>query len=120
MDLKRVFLCGRLTKDIEDRGSFGKGCIAVSGGKDKEGNRKEPMFIDFIVFEKTKDNLVKYTQKGSQILIDGDLNLERWENSEGEKRSKHSVIAYKVSFDFPKREDANSDKEDFNSESIPF
>lgn len=67
------------------------------GGTDHERS----CFIDCVVFGKFAEAVDKNVRKGDPLYIEGDLNLERWEN-EGVKHSKHTVTLVKVVFLKPK------------------
>lgn len=54
----------------------------------KMKEREEVLFMPCVVFGKLSDVVVKYTQKGKSILVTGRLVEEKWENTEGQKRSK--------------------------------
>ena len=40
----------------------------------------------------------QYLQKGRLVLVEGRLKLDSWEDAEGQKRSKHSIVADRVTF----------------------
>ena len=58
-------------------------------GEEKE----EVMFIDITFFGRSAEVANQYLRKGSKILVEGRLNFEQWVDQNGQKRSKHSVIA---------------------------
>ena len=100
----RVILIGNLTRDPELRYtpqgtsvcSFG---LAVNE-KRKKGEEWEDKvnFIDITVFGKQADACGQYLAKGSQVLIDGKFEQQRWTTDDGQKRSKIKVIAHQVKF----------------------
>jgi len=99
----KVILMGHLTRDIELRytpnGSpLASGGIAVNR-RYKQGDelKEEVCFVDFVLFGKQAESVGQYLAKGSAVLIDGRLKLESWEK-DGEKRSKHVVVAESVTF----------------------
>lgn len=100
----RVILVGNLTRDPEvttfnSGGSVAKFGIAVNQDyKDKNGQKVEKaMFIDVEVWNrgatgKQADVAAQYLAKGKQVLIDGELELQTWQDkNDGSKRYKHSV-----------------------------
>jgi single-strand DNA-binding protein len=94
--MNSVNLVGRLTKDpdLAERGST-KVCdlrIAVNGQ-----GEAPPLFIDVATFNGQADACAKYLRKGSQVAVSGVLRHSQWE-SDGAKRSKHSVLAREVRF----------------------
>ncbi|MFA7087459.1 MAG: single-stranded DNA-binding protein, partial [Aliarcobacter sp.] len=52
---------------------------------------EDKLFIDVVAFNGLADVISKYTKKGSQILIAGELKLETWVSQDGSKKSKHIV-----------------------------
>ena len=110
----RVILIGNLTRDPEVRYTpqgtsvcnFG---IAVNR-KFKQGDeaKEEVTFINIVVFGKQADSCGKYLNKGSSVLVEGRLKENRWETEEGQKRSRHEVVAQSVRFLSRKQGDANT------------
>jgi single-strand DNA-binding protein len=97
----KIILIGRLTKDPENNfskegTSITKFDFACDIGF---GESKRPMFIGVTAFGKTADFVMTYFKKGGEILIEGSLDFQQWDDKEtGKKRSKHAVIANQVSF----------------------
>lgn len=95
--INNVMLEGRIVKDIELKGNenkFVSNTLAVYGGKDKDGGTITH-FIDFKAFSKNAEKLSNQCQKGSKIVIQGDLRVEKWEN----EQSKYSkVVVYLSQF----------------------
>ncbi len=100
----KVILIGNLTRDPEMRYtpqgtsvcSFG---LAVNRKfKQGEENKEEVTFINIVVFGKQADTCGQYLNKGSSALIEGRLQERRWETEDGQKRSKHEVVAQSVRF----------------------
>ena len=103
-DINSVVLIGRLTRDIELRYSasgfaIGKTGIAVNQNKkDAAGNWTTiGHFFDVTILGKTAENVSKYAKKGSQIGINGHLELQQWEK-DGNKYSKVVIVADNVQF----------------------
>ena len=101
----RVIIVGNLTRNIElNRTESGTACadlgVAVNENyKNKDGKLIEKVvFVDVVVWGKQAENCEKYLEKGSPVLIEGKLQQDRWENKEGEKRSKLLVRADRVQF----------------------
>ncbi|MFO0937923.1 MAG: single-stranded DNA-binding protein [Gemmataceae bacterium] len=106
-NFNKVMLIGRLTRDPETRtfasgGKVAKIGFAVTNRKRNSQTGQwedEPMFIDVDVFNrgefgKLADLVQDRCRKGSQILIEGSLHLDQWEDkSGGGKRSKHKIVA---------------------------
>ena len=109
----KVILIGNLTKDPEIRYTPSGTPVAsfrlAVNHKYKQGDdfKEEVCFIDIVVFGKQAENCGQYLSKGSSVIVDGRLQERRWQTDEGQKRSKHEVVAQTVRF-FPKRADRSS------------
>jgi len=95
----KIILVGNLTRDIELRYSqsgsaIAKTAIATSRKFTSNGEKKEEVcFVDITFFGRSGEVANQYLRKGSKILVEGRLNFEQWVDQNGQKRSKHSVIA---------------------------
>ena len=107
----KVILMGNLTRNPELRytpsgtpvASFG---LATSRRfKQGEELKEEVCFVDIVVFGKQAEHCGQYLSKGNGAIIEGRLQQRRWETEDGQKRSKHEVVAQTVTF-MPKRGDA--------------
>lgn len=65
--------------------------------KSAENNTKANFFT-VVVFGKQAENCEKYLDKGRQIIINGRLDQNSWEDNNGNKRSTVRVIANAVQF----------------------
>ncbi|MEP7150622.1 MAG: single-stranded DNA-binding protein [Nitrospira sp.] len=110
----KVILVGNLTRNPELRytpsgtpvASFG---LATSRRfKQAEELKEEVCFIDIVVFGKQAEHCGQYLSKGNGVIIDGRLQQRRWETEDGQKRSKHEVVAQGVTF-LPKRGEAGGE-----------
>lgn len=100
-DINRVFLVGRLTRDVDLRFTtagtpVAKFSIAVNRSK-KSGDQwdEEVNFFDIVLWGKTAEALSKYLIKGKQVAIDGELRQSRWEQ-DGQSRSRVEVHASNI------------------------
>jgi len=102
----KIILVGNLTRDPQMRylpsqmavTDFG---LAVNHKfKTKTGeDREEVLFIDCSAFGKQGEIINQYCQKGKQILVEGRLKYDTWEDKQGGgKRSKHSVVVDNFQF----------------------
>lgn len=106
----KVILIGNLTKNPELRytpsgtpvTSFG---LAVNRRFRQASDLKEEVcYVDIVVFGRQAENCGQYLSKGNGVIVDGRLQQRRWETEDGQKRSKHEVVAQTVTF-LPKRQD---------------
>ncbi|MBO5668480.1 MAG: single-stranded DNA-binding protein [Lentisphaeria bacterium] len=111
--LNKVFLLGNLTRDPDLRG-FPNGqsvCdlrLAVSRRFTSNGQeQEETCFVDVVVWGKVANNCRQYLSKGSQVMIEGRLQLDTWEDRNGGgQRSKLRVLAENVQFMNRRKDDA--------------
>jgi single-strand DNA-binding protein len=94
-----ITLMGRLTRDPEIKFTAAELAIA-SFTMAVDGRKKDDdaTFVDCTAFGKTAEIIGQHFAKGKPILIVGSLRQERWENKEGEKRSKLTVVVDSFSF----------------------
>ena len=121
----KVILVGNLTKDPELR--YTSGGIAVTNFSvavnraytTKEGEKREEVsFFEIAALRKLAENCGEYLKKGSPVLVEGRLKEDRWEDEEGNRRSKIKIEAYDVVF-LPTKESRNSaTKEEGNDVSL--
>ena len=126
--INRVFLMGNLTRDpalrktpsgmsVSDLG------MAVSEKyKNKEGKIVETTcFADIVVWGRQAETCCEFLSKGSQVLIEGQLQLDQWQTESGEKRSRMRIRADRVQFlGKPKRPgDKNAPGTDSPSSPVP-
>ena len=97
----RVVLVGNLTRDVELRFTpQGTAVTDVSLAVNERVKRNEQWvdevnFFDITLWGRTAEIAGEYLAKGSSILIEGRLKLDRWEQ-EGQKRSKIKIIGEKM------------------------
>jgi single-strand DNA-binding protein len=85
--------------------SFG---LAVSRRfKQGEDLKEEVCFVDIVVFGKQAEHCGQYLSKGNGAIVEGRLQQRRWETEDGQKRSKHEVVAQTVTF-MPKRQEGGA------------
>ena len=100
----KVILLGNLTRDPELRytpngipvATFGMAMNRRSGQGDER--KEEVCFVDIVVFGREAETSSEYLSKGRQALIEGRLQWRSWEGQDGQKRSKHEVVAERIQF----------------------
>jgi single-strand DNA-binding protein len=71
--------------------------LAVNEKYTAGGEKKEFVsFFEVTVWGKIGEVLNQYLKKGKQIAVDGKLRQERWNDKEGQSRSKIKVIAENI------------------------
>jgi len=107
----KVILLGNLTRNPELRYTPNGTPVATLGlavsRRYKQANdlKEEVCFVDIVVFGKQAEHCGQYLSKGNGIIVEGRLQQRRWETEDGQKRSKHEVVAQTVTF-MPKRSEA--------------
>jgi single-strand DNA-binding protein len=93
----RVILVGNLTRDPELRyipsGTAVSDIGLAVNDRVKRGDQwvDETTFVDITLWGRTAEIANEYLSKGSPVLIEGRLKLDRWEK-EGQKHSKLKVV----------------------------
>ena len=139
-DLNRVVIIGRLARDPElkhtPNGTAVAGFSVASNYSFGSGdNKKEQVsYFDCIAWSKTGEIITEYVKKGHRIAIEGRLQQRRWDDQDGNKKSKIEIVVENFQFlegkkeaetpqskpaakkPEPKWDDANP----FNDDDIPF
>ena len=101
-DINQVVLVGRLTRDAELKyTSSGTAVCKLSlaiNRRIKKGDQwiDEANFFDVTLWGKQGEGLNQYLTKGKQIGVQGELRQSRWEDSDGQKKSKVEISAVNV------------------------
>ncbi len=108
----KVILIGRLTRDPESRTFSTGNKVAKFGfavGRSRKNpqtgqweNDPNPLFIDCEAFTRENftrlhDVIMNYCKKGSQIMVEGQLKLDTWDDkASGQKRSVHKITVEEI------------------------
>lgn len=95
MSMNRITLMGRIASDIEKK-TTGSGVsvvtVPLAVDRDyKQGDERQTDFITCVFWRQRADALEKYSGKGRMIAVDGRLEIRKWEDKEGNKRSAAEV-----------------------------
>ena len=60
----------------------------------KKGEERESHFYDCTMFGQSAENFVESAVKGDTVVLIGKLEQQKWETSDGDKRSKVAVVVY--------------------------
>ena len=97
----KVILVGNLTRDPQVKYTTGGTAVTEIGlavsrqWTDKQTNtrKEETTFVDITLWGRTAEIAGEYLAKGKQVLIEGRLQLDTWDDREsGQKRSKLKVV----------------------------
>jgi len=104
-----VVIEGNLVKDPELR--YSPAGLAILEGavannreyKKRDANEevKETCFVDFVCFGTQAEFYAEHLSKGSPVVIHARLKQDRWEASDGTKRSKHKLNVDRIALQFP-------------------
>jgi len=121
--LNKVFFIGNLTRDPELRYTPGGAAVCEFGiavnrrFTSNNEERRETCFIDIVVWGRQAESCNRYLQKGSQVFIEGRLQMDQWQDREtGRNRTRLRVVGERVQFlSTPHRSDdyhADADEND--------
>ena len=103
--LNSVCLLGHLTRNPEVRYSSNGTPVAALGlavnnriKRSDDSWQDDPCFVDVVVFGNQAEACAKYLNRGDPVLLEGRLQYRTWEDQQGNKRSKHEVMAFRVQF----------------------
>src|SRR4030095_11856015 len=103
--LNSVCLLGHLTRNPEVRYTSNGTPVAALGlavnnriKRSDDSWQDAPCFVDVVVFGIQAEACAKYLNKGDPVLLEGRLQYRTWEDQQGNRRSKHEVIAFRVQF----------------------
>lgn len=105
MGFNKVIMLGNLTRNPELSYTASGTAVAKFGlavnRRFKQGDdlKEEVCFIDVVMFGKTAELAAQYLSKGRAVLLEGRLQQNRWETEDGQKRSKHEMVADVMTFD---------------------
>lgn len=98
-----VILHGRLVRDPEHRTTqSGRGVARMTIAVDRPGAKKDSGqtadFISLIAWEKSAEFAQRYLHKGSEITVEGRLQVRSYEDQNGQKRTATEVIVSRMEF----------------------
>lgn len=105
-----VFI-GRLGHDVSlrystDGNAVGRFSMALDNGKNKNGERVEPTWIDCVAFGKTAEAIERFFHKGNRIGIVAHARENKFTDRDGNERKKIEFVVDRFDFtDDKKTED---------------
>ncbi len=102
----RIIMAGNLTRDPDYKQlTSGQSVCRLGLASNRQFKNKqsgdmiqEVCYIDIDVWGPQAESCRQYLQKGRPILVEGRLKLDTWDDTNGQKRSKHSIVADRVVF----------------------
>lgn len=101
MDLNKVMIIGRLTRDPEAR-TTPQGTAVTTFGvatgrvwKDQQGTQQEKTeFHNVVAWRRLAEIVAQYLTKGRQVYIEGYLQTQSWDDkTSGQKRYRTEIVA---------------------------
>ena len=103
--LNRVMLIGNMGDDPEVRYTpNGAAVCNFSMATNKRYTDKDDKQVEktewhrIVVWQQQAENVAKYTQKGSRVFVEGELQTREWEDNDGNKRWTTEIVARVVQF----------------------
>jgi single-strand DNA-binding protein len=126
MNLNKVFLIGRLTRDPQIKSlpsgqqvaNFGLATDRYYYDKNKQ-KQQQTEFHNIVMFGKLAEIASQYLKKGSLAMIDGRLQTRSWEDSSGNKRSRTEIITERMQLGPRSAGKTMPPKEPTSTEEIP-
>ena len=116
--MNKVILIGRLARDPEMRTtssgiSMTRFTIAVSRPFNQDGNQQTD-FINCIIWRRQAENVAKYCSKGSQVAIEGRIQVNSYDAQDGTKRYTTDIVCENVTFLGSRATNNNFSNENYN------
>lgn len=103
MNLNKVFLIGRLTRDPEIRNlSSGQQVCSFGLATDrfftnKSGQKQQQTeFHNIVMFGRLAEIASQYLTKGSLAMIEGRIQTRSWQDGSGNKRTRTEIVAERM------------------------
>jgi single-strand DNA-binding protein len=103
--LNKVLLIGNLTRDPELRYTPSGTAVTDVGlalnrnwtGQDGQ-KHEEVTFVDVTLWARQAELACEYLSKGRSVFIEGRLQLDQWQDKDGQKRNKLRVVGERMQF----------------------
>lgn len=99
MDLNKVMIIGRLTRDPEVRATpSGQQVASFSIAtnrvwKDQQGAKQEKVeYHNIVAWRKLAEIVQSYAKKGSRVYVEGHLETRSWDDQQGNKKYRTEII----------------------------
>jgi single-strand DNA-binding protein len=100
MNLNKVFLLGRLTKDPEMRMTPSGQPVCAFGlatnrfWVDRDSNQKQEKteFHNIVLWRRLAEVASQYLKKGSLVLIEGRIETRTWQDNSGNKKYRTEIV----------------------------
>lgn len=118
--MNKVILIGRLARDPEMRTtssgiSMTRFTIAVSRPFNTPDGNGQTDFISCITWRRQAENVAKYCSKGSQVAVEGRIQVGSYDAQDGTKRYTTDVVCDNVTFLGSKATNSNFSNDNYNA-----
>ena len=143
MNLNKVFLVGRLTKNPESKTipsgqtvcTFGLATNRVWSNQETKAKQEQTEFHNIVLWSRLAEIASQYLQKGSLVLIEGRIQTRSWDDQSGTKKYRTEIVAESLQMgpkasnlsspknNTPEKEEIpiiDEDDEEINISDIPF
>lgn len=116
-DINRINIIGRLTRDAELRyapsgTAVANFDIACNKTFSQSGEKKEQVsYFPCLAWGKAGELITEYCKKGHRIAIEGRLQQRKWEDNDGNKKSKIEIVVEGFQFLNNKTESSSRDQD---------
>lgn len=101
MDLNKVMIIGRLTRDPETRTTpsgvtvcqIGVATSYVYTNQQTGQKVEQTEFHNVVLWRKLGEIAQQYLKKGTQVFIEGRLQTRSWQGQDGQKRNRTEIVA---------------------------
>lgn len=99
-NFNKVIICGHMTREPELASTKNNMAICKFGlaVNHKFKDKEEVCFIDCVAWGKQGETIAEYTGKGSALLVEGRLKLDKFTDRTGTERTKHCVVVENFTF----------------------
>ena len=124
-NLNKTMLIGNITRDVELKYTTSGAAVANFGlavnrtYTNSDGDKVDDVcYIDIVAWNRLAEVAGEYLSKGQPVFVEGRLQMDRWEQEDGQKRSKLKVVAQNIQFLSSGKADDSEEKN--TDEDIPF
>lgn len=107
--MNKIILIGRLTQDVECQYSqngtaYIKSAIAVQRDFKNANGEYDTDFINIVAYKTQAELIAKHFSKGDRIGIVGSLQIDKWQDQNGQNRYTPNVVVREIEFLQDKKE----------------
>lgn len=101
MNLNKIFLIGRLTRDPETRTTpsgqmvcnFGIATNRIWNDRETNQRQEQTEYHNIVLWRRLAEIASQYLTKGSLVLIEGRIQTRSWQDQAGNKRYRTEIVA---------------------------